>query len=349
MVEIGMLLPQPQKPPKEIIKSGKKIKDYGFDGIWTPDHIFFSGEGTASEAWTILNTIAREIETQKNIEIGSAVTDPHRYHPAVLAQRLATTTHLTQQKIVLGLGAGESMNLDPYGIKWNKPVTRMEESIDVISQLLNSSPDNPVYFDGDFFDLENASLQIQPNRSVPIYVAANGPRTRKITAKKADGWIPVHPPVELFEKHLQEIKNIASKHNRKLDNFKAAPQIPTVIADSKNDALEILTKFKYVIAWPQAVKEAGYNIDIPEELKGINYANISPQNKEEAEKLKKLSNLYPDEVCLDFSISGSPEDCIKRIEEYEKAGVDHIILLNFSRNFEESLEIYSEKILPHFR
>ena len=39
---------------------------------------------------------------------------PFRMHPAVMAQRLATIDQISQGRVNLALGVGESMNLDAY-------------------------------------------------------------------------------------------------------------------------------------------------------------------------------------------------------------------------------------------
>ena len=46
--------------------------------------------------------------------------------------------------MILGLGAGESMNLDPFGIDWNKPVSRLVEVVKILRKL----------WSGEVFDYE---------------------------------------------------------------------------------------------------------------------------------------------------------------------------------------------------
>lgn len=67
-------------------------------------------------------------------------------------------------------------------------------------------------FEGKFWKLKNAFLQIKPKRNpIPIYFAANGRKTREITGKLADGWLPVSQGPEIYRKHLEEIRKFAEK------------------------------------------------------------------------------------------------------------------------------------------
>ena len=345
-MKFGVVLPQPRANPQKLVEYGKKIAKLGFDSIWSDDHLVFFGEGYAPEAWTILTTIGLQT---KNVTIGTAVSDPHRCHPAFFAQRLATITNLIGDRVILGLGAGEVMNLDPYGIPWDKPVSRMREAIEVMRKLWESDADNPVNYEGRFFRLEKAYLQIKPKGKIPIYIGANSPRTRRLTGEIADGWIPNLISPGLFKKYLKDVEEGAKHAGRSIDDIEKCVYVFTVLTKSRDEAFNVLSPLKHLFAWPEDVINAGYKLDIPEHLRNIHYTRIAPQDISEREKLRELGKLYPDEICFEFTISGTVDDCISKIEEYAKCGVEHIILQNFSPDFDWSIKEYSEKILPHFR
>ncbi len=67
------------------------------------------------------------------------------------------------------------------------------------------------------------------------------------------------------------------------------------------------------------------------------------------QKLRELGNLYSKEAVFDFSLSGSPKDCIKRIEQYIDAGVNHFIIHNFSTAPEWSYKVLTKEVIPYFR
>ena len=55
----------------------------------------------------------------KHVTIGTSVLTPSfRYNPAIVAQAFATLSCLAENRIILGVGTGESMNEVPVGIDW---------------------------------------------------------------------------------------------------------------------------------------------------------------------------------------------------------------------------------------
>jgi alkanesulfonate monooxygenase SsuD/methylene tetrahydromethanopterin reductase-like flavin-dependent oxidoreductase (luciferase family) len=98
------------------------------------------------------------------------------------------------------------------------------------------------------------------------------------------------------------------------------------------------------------LEHAGYSIDIPEEYKGLNYFNVLPTDEERRNKLRELGSFFPREAVIDFTITGSKDDCIKKIERFIEKGVKHFIFFHyFSPDFKEAQRIYSEEIIPYFK
>jgi 5,10-methylenetetrahydromethanopterin reductase len=48
-------------------------------------------------------------------------------------------------------------------------------------------------------------------------------------------------------------------------------------------------------------------------------------------------------------IAGTPSDCIEAIEEYAEAGCTHVMLELWGDRREQQIELFAEKVLPHFR
>jgi len=71
----------------QIMDIARASEEAGFSSLWTGDALVVEPGANVPEAWTILTAAAM---VTKRVLLGTSVTDPHRYHPAVLAQRLAT-------------------------------------------------------------------------------------------------------------------------------------------------------------------------------------------------------------------------------------------------------------------
>ena len=135
--------------------------------------------------------VAAAAAATRDIRLGIGVTDVVRRHPASLAQTALTLDHLTGGRFVLGVGSGEALNLEPFGVANERPLSRLEDGLEVM-RLLMASPD-PVDYEGEHFRLRGASLGLRPvgDRPPPIWVAAHRPRGLALAGRRADGWLPL--------------------------------------------------------------------------------------------------------------------------------------------------------------
>ena len=125
-----------------------------------------------------------------SMRLGVGVTEPIRRHPLLIAQAMMTLSHLTRRAPILGIGAGERMNLDPYGFDPSNPVARLEEALQII-RLCFDQPE-PISFPGKHYQLDHATMDLKPaaGRTPQIWVAGHGPRMLRLTGRYGDGWYP---------------------------------------------------------------------------------------------------------------------------------------------------------------
>ena len=117
------------------------------ESIWTPDLISMSKlQPSPHDFYDVFSIMSVAAWNTQKFQLGTSVTEPFRRHPAVLAQIFLTQDHISKGRTILGIGTGEGENVIPYGIKWDKPVTRLEEAIKIIRLLWDS--DDKVNFDG---------------------------------------------------------------------------------------------------------------------------------------------------------------------------------------------------------
>jgi phthiodiolone/phenolphthiodiolone dimycocerosates ketoreductase len=125
------------------------------DSYWVPDHIngqtprplwdpkytaaarLLQSPDAAMEAWTLLGGLAARRRFNR-VRLGVGVTDTGRRNPAVTAQAIATLHLLTRGRAILGIGPGERVGNEPYGVDWSKPVARFEEALATIRALWDS-------------------------------------------------------------------------------------------------------------------------------------------------------------------------------------------------------------------
>lgn len=344
-VRFGISAPVPGASVQELIDFSIRAEKSGFDTVWFPDHVVFMAKKLTPEVWSVITAASAQTSS---IHFGN-VGDAHRVHPAIYAQRLATINHISQGRSFLCLGYGEKMNLDPYGIKWNKPLTRVVESVKVMRALWSGEPAN---FEGEFYSLKDAELQIQPEfgNGVPIYIAATGPRALRVAGEYGDGWLTNAMPARLFKKKALAVYEGAHNRDKSLGTIEKTLFIFISIAEDQDEAYTSIEPIKHALVWPELLSQAGYDIEIDDEYKGLEYTKIMPNDAEMLRKFREMGQkYYSREIVMDFIIAGSKQQVINKMEDYIEAGVDHFFLRDFSPDKEKSFKVISEEIMPYFR
>lgn len=180
-------------PPSEVLDIARWADATGLHGVWYADHYMPNTgseaiePGDVHECWAMLPAIAAATE---RVRVGSLVSPTSVHHPAVLANRAVTLDHLSNGRLVLGLGAGWQINEHhAYGIELETPrrrVDRFEEAIRVIRSLLT---EDRTTFHGSIYRITDAPADPKPvQEPLPILVGTGGRRMMGITARFADEW-----------------------------------------------------------------------------------------------------------------------------------------------------------------
>ena len=110
MVKLGYKLMAEEHGPTALVRNTVRAEQAGFAFAAISDHFFpwLDEQGHAPFAWSVLGAAA---QATRQIELMTAVTCPiMRYHPAIVAQGAATMAVLSENRFILGLGAGERLN-----------------------------------------------------------------------------------------------------------------------------------------------------------------------------------------------------------------------------------------------
>ncbi|GAH15600.1 unnamed protein product, partial [marine sediment metagenome] len=124
-----------------------------------------------------------------------------------------TLDQISNGRGMIGLGAGEAMNIDMYGLNRKRSVSKLREYIILLRKFWAKKKVN---HKSDFWgEIKNAFIEIRPvQENPPIYIAANGPKTRKITGELGDGWYPLYQPPWVIKNNLKEVMDVAKKAGR---------------------------------------------------------------------------------------------------------------------------------------
>ncbi|MCR9096466.1 MAG: LLM class flavin-dependent oxidoreductase [bacterium] len=176
-------------PPLEVVERLREAESWGCDSVWAPESYF-------AEAYTFLSWIGAHTERMK---LGTAVAPIQSRTPVNFAQMAITLDHLTQGRVVVGLGVtGINVAEGWFGQRFDKPLARTREYVSIMRAVL--AGERPENADGEFYPLpvpngvgsrKALKSPVRPYRKdLPIVLGAIGPRNMALAAEIADGWMP---------------------------------------------------------------------------------------------------------------------------------------------------------------
>jgi len=310
----------------EIEYYARLSEDHGFKYIWVTDHY------NNRNSFVVLSIIARSTREAK---IGTGVTNPFHVNPAVIASAIATINEISGGRAVLGIGAGDKFTLERIGVKREKPLKGVREAVQIIRDLLSGKS---VSFEGEVFKFNGAKLTFASGK-VPIYIGAQGRKMLKLASEIGDGVIvnAAHPRDVKFALENIEAKEgfdfaVCSAFSIDKDRDAAIQNPKTVVAFIVSSCPEeVLNRHGIDHESANAVKNA------------LNEAFAKGNWKELAEKVT-------DEMVEAFSISGTPDDIIERIDELRKLGVTQIVVGSpIGKEKAKAIKLIGREIIPRFR
>ena len=205
-------------------KIARLVEGLGFIGLFRSDH-FTNGRGPYKESlelWTSLTWLACNTD---RIEFGPLVTPFSFRHPALTARMASAVDDLSGGRLTLGLGAGwQEREHQLFGFDLLEPKSRFdrfEEGMEVVTRLLQS--DDPVTFEGKYFQLRGATLLPRPQRSggPRILVGGNGgKRTLSNVVTYAAEWNCIMLPPQDFSKLSRRLDEMLDAAGRKLESVR---------------------------------------------------------------------------------------------------------------------------------
>jgi alkanesulfonate monooxygenase SsuD/methylene tetrahydromethanopterin reductase-like flavin-dependent oxidoreductase (luciferase family) len=343
-MKFGFSIPVPTPRLNYMYEGAKKAEQCGFEYVFYADHTVMlpPGPGTCFDAFMFLTSIAMITNKAK---LCTGVSDPHRFHPALMAQKVATLDQISNGRAMIGLGAGEKMNIDMYGLNRNKSVSKLREYIEILRDFWTR---HKVSRKSEFWgNIKRAYIQVKPiQKTPPIYIAANGPKTRQMTGELGDGWYPFVESPKSFKENKTEIVEAAKKVGRdpnKIDyTYNCFVAIDNKDPDNAVGRCEFF-RGTYVLN-PKKTNQIYPDLCLP-----INYTihNFDMQVKGANEQLSCIDSL-PETILQDTNCLGSTDDVISSIEKYKKAGATAMILMNRGPDVNQVYETFRDKIIPYF-
>jgi alkanesulfonate monooxygenase SsuD/methylene tetrahydromethanopterin reductase-like flavin-dependent oxidoreductase (luciferase family) len=326
----------------ELIDEMLLAEKVGFDLVGTSEQHFAIGGVSVSAPETLYPYV---MALTSRIRFIHAITlMPMRFnHPLRVAERLATEDILSNGRVELGTGRGNTtlaLRAFEVGVEENK--AQWSEGLDLLRAAFLH---DPFHFEGEYYNVPPRSLTPKPVQlpHPPLSVAATSPETHRQAAEKGIGVISsssfmgfdyLKNALGLYDETFADTRHDVPTNYSKsvmifgslicLDSMEeAVATAPSALAYAKNalGAYERLSKLSADYAYMGAVKDVDF---------------------------------HDQDFMLNESagfIVGDPAECIRQVQRYADLGIDTLLLRIDSIPHEKimrTIDLFGKYVIPHF-
>jgi G6PDH family F420-dependent oxidoreductase len=323
MTQVYVFFGHEQWPPSAVVRWAALAEKLGFDGVMVSDHTqpWVDDHGASGFAFATLGAIAASTE---RLRMATGVVTPlFRYHPATVALAASSLAGLSGGRLDLGLGTGERINEAPLGLHfpgYGERAERMAEALDIIRRLLDGEE---VDHDGAHYRTDGFRLATPPPSPVPIWMAAQGPRSATLAGRNADAVITsVRDPETTLDRVVRPAREAAAG--------RPAPRVVatrwSVHAGSEDEAWQAL------LAWR--------GLRVPGRDRAIDPAELR----------KRADRMPRGEVLSAFPAAASPAELLGVYRPLvDELGADVVVAQLASTDLESTLRMFAAEVLPELR
>ena len=217
--------------------------DYlGYDEAWIGEH-HSAGWETISSPEIFIGIAA---DRTRHIKLGTGVVSLPYHHPLMVANRMTQLDHMTHGRVMFGVGPG-ALPGDAYmmGIDPTTQREKMDEALGIVLRLFTET--EPITYKSDWFELNEAMLQIRPFQRpyMPIAVASvQSPAGVALAGKYGASVLTITVPRDPSSgqsnlKFLWDVaEESAAEHGQTVDRFDWRLTIPVHLAEDRDQAFE---------------------------------------------------------------------------------------------------------------
>ncbi len=315
MTVIGFHCSHEQIPPGRLLRDVQHAERAGFTAAMSSDHLspWSARQGESGFAWSFLGAALATTD----LPFGVVNAPGQRYHPAIVAQGIATLASMFPGRFWAALGSGEASNERVTGDVWPRKEVRDErlrECVDVIRRMLAGEE---VSHDG-LVTVNRGRLWTLPDTVPPLIGPAVTPGTAARHADWADGLVTVNQPLDTLRQVLDAYRDAGGRGAARL-------QVHLSWAPTEAEALAVAhdqwrsNVHGPPVAWDTETVEAFDTM---------------------------ATTVTPEQVTEVVNVSADPARHVTWIHEYVEQGWDEVYLHFVGQEQEAFIDTFGEHVLP---
>jgi len=331
-LSFGMTV-MPDPPYRRFIDLMQLAEQQGFDIGWTYDSHVLWQESTP--------TLALAAKSTSTIKLGHMVTNPGTREPTVLASAYATLQDISDGRMVMGIGRGDSARR--YIGQEPVPIRRFEEALQMIKPFMN----------GEKVQWNDRELELAWVRTelpeIEMHVAGYGPKALAVAGRTGDGVIIQLADPDIIQWIMATARAAAEEAGRDPAALKCIVSAPSHITDDMAAARDQVRWFPAMVSNHVRDLIRRYGADgsvVPRALTDYVPDETGYDYDEHSRVGAKHGAFVSDEICDRFCVLGTPEQAAAKLTELEAIGVDHFNVYLMTEGQEAILETYGRDIIP---
>lgn len=322
---IGFHASHEQFDPAELLAHARHAEQAGFQALMCSDHFhpWTAQQGQSGQAWVWAGAAV----AASPLSLGMVTCPYLRYHPAIVAQALATLERLAPARVWLAVGSGEALNERVCGQPWpdkSQRHARLRKAVALMRALWRGEevqPGDAPWAEGEPA-LGPARLYTTPTRPIPLLGAALTPETARWLGGWADGLITVSMPAG-------ELRALVAAFREGGGEGKPMYlQVKLSYAQSEAQALAGAMDQWRCNVLPAAVAES---LARPEDFAALAELVDEPRMRERV------------------NVSADPQRHAQWLAEYLDMGFERLYLHNVNRQQARFIDDFGAKVLPQLR
>lgn len=280
--------------------------------------------------------LAIAASSTKNVKLGIGVTNPVLRDPSVIACGMNSVDQLSGGRAIICIGTGDGA---VYSVgKKGAKLAVLEQAVNEIRSLTS----------GETIVLNAVKARMTTStHALPIYVAADGPKTLRLAGRIADGIIVSSG---LDEDVIAWAKTRIAEGCR--DSGRNIDEIDIMFCGIMNmdkDREKAIEDVRGRVA-----NRAHHNFSYTTETVPSQYLDDVKKFMGAFDVTKSVEEKVPRELVIDylvnrFSIAGDSESVVSKIRRIEKEGVKHLMITPIGMNYKTTLRMFTEEVMPNFR
>ena len=312
----------------------------GFDMLTTGD-----SQSLWAECFSLM-TFAAERTTRPDLAI--TVSNPMTRHAAVAASASASVQQLAEGRFRLGLASGDSA-LRNIGVR----PARVDE-IEAYTVAIQRATAGGV---GEWEGAEFGLHWLPEPAPVPVWIAAEGPKTQRMAGRVADGVVLSNCLVpDRLQLAMDNLAAGAAETGRSVDDIEVWHMVNLIFAPSEDEGIDSIRSvlagtanhvFRFTLDGKGLPDELRPNMEaMMAEYQSRHHAHPGATNPNEGLMDKHGLRDYLSRL---GTIAGPPEHCVERVREVAGYGATNLIVSQFVSEPYAWMRTFSSEVLPAFR